>query len=80
MSRAARAHYEQLVRDAIAAGDLRADTKVRVLARMIEVMLGGSFLAWTLYREGSAADWLREDLDALLRPYIAWRGTTARRR
>src|SRR5262245_52615688 len=71
MSRAARAHYEQLVADAIATGELRADTNVQALARMIEVMLGGSFLAWALYREGSAANWLRKDLDATLGPYLA---------
>ena len=70
LSRAARAHYEQLVADAIAAGELRADTDVPMLARMIEVTLGGSFPAWTLYREGSAAERLREDLKATLRPYL----------
>jgi hypothetical protein len=39
---------------------------------MIEVTLGGSFLAWTIYREGPAAKHLREDedLDATLRPYL----------
>jgi hypothetical protein len=37
---------------------------------MIEVTLGGSFLAWTLYREGPAARHLREDVDAALRPYL----------
>jgi hypothetical protein len=38
---------------------------------MIEVTLGGSFLAWTLYREGPAVTRFREDLDATLRPYLA---------
>src|SRR5215472_9007392 len=66
-SRAARAHYEKLVADTVAAGELRADTNVPALARSIEITLGGSFLAWTLYREGSAADWLRDDLEATLR-------------
>jgi AcrR family transcriptional regulator len=69
MSRAARAHYETLVIDAIDAGELRGDTNATLLARAIEITLGGSFLAWTLYREGAAADWLREDLEATLRPY-----------
>jgi len=73
LSRAARAHYEQLVADAIAAGELRAGTDVRMLARLVEVTLGGSFLAWTLYREGSAAAWLRQDLEAAIRPYLAQR-------
>jgi AcrR family transcriptional regulator len=80
MSRAARAHYERLVADAVAAGELRADTNVQALARMIDVTLGGSFLAWTLYREGAAADWLREDLEAALRPYLAPGSDRVRRR
>jgi AcrR family transcriptional regulator len=76
-ARAARARYEQLVAGAVAQGELRRDTDVPSLARMIEVTLGGSFLAWTLYREGPATTRFREDLDATLRPYLA-RG--ARRR
>jgi hypothetical protein len=73
MSRAARVHYEKLVADAVAAGELRADTNVQALGRSIEVTLRGSFLNWTLYREGSAADWLRDDLEATLRPYLVQR-------
>jgi AcrR family transcriptional regulator len=69
-SRAARTHYEKLVADAVAAGDLRAATDARALARAIEITLGGSFLAWTLYQEGPAAAWLRDDLEATLRPYL----------
>ena len=78
LSRAARVHYEKLVADAVAAGELRADMNAHALARLIEVTLGGSFLAWTLYREGSAADWLREDLEATLRPYLVQRKTGVR--
>ncbi len=70
MSRAARAYYEKLVADAIDAGELRAETNAQALARSIEGTLNGSFLAWTLYREGSAGDWLRDDLEATLRPYL----------
>jgi AcrR family transcriptional regulator len=78
LGRAARAHYEQLLADAVAARELRADTDVRALARMIEVTLDGSFLTWTIYREGPAAQHLRADLDAALRPYLA-RGPRAGR-
>ena len=70
LGRAARARYEQLLADAVVAGELRADTDVQAMARMIEVTLGGSFLAWTIYREGPAAKHLLEDLDATLRPYL----------
>lgn len=73
MSRAARVYYENLIADAVAAGELRTDTSVQALARSIEVTLAGSFQNWTLYREGAAADWLREDLDATLRPYLVRR-------
>ena len=78
LGRAARARYEQLLADAVVAGELRPATDVRALARMIEVTLGGSFLAWTIYREGPAAKHLREDLDAALRPYLT-HGRRARR-
>jgi AcrR family transcriptional regulator len=79
MSRAARVHYEKLVAAAVAAGALRADTNVPALARSIEVTLNGSFLVWTLYREGAAADWLRDDLDAALRPHLTRGGKRKRR-
>jgi len=80
LSRAARGWYEQQLGDAVAAGELRADADVSALARSIEVTLRGSFLSWALYREGSAADWLREDLDATLRPYLGRGDKLTRRR
>ena len=70
LNRATRARYEQLIAGAIAAGELRAETDVRALARMIEVTLGGSFLSWTIYRNGPAAKHLRHDFDATLRPHL----------
>lgn len=78
LKRATRARYEQLVADAVSVGELRADTEARTLARMIEITLDGSFLAWTLYREGPAAKRLREDLDATLRPHLTHRVGRAR--
>jgi AcrR family transcriptional regulator len=77
-ARAARARYERLLAEAVSRGELRADTDVRALARMIEVTLGGAFLSWTLYREGPAATRLREDLDMTLRPYLAQRARRGR--
>ncbi len=70
LRRAARAYYEQRLADAVGAGELLADTDVQTLARMIEVTLDGSYLAWTLYRVGPASTHLRKDLDATLRPYL----------
>jgi len=80
LSRAARVWYEELLTDAVAAGELRADTDVQVLARLTEVTLRGSFLNWALYRDGPAARWLREDLDAVIRPHLAPADRPARRR
>lgn len=80
LSRAARAWYEQRLGEAAAAGELRAAADVHALARLIEVNLRGSFLGWTLYREGSAAEWLRDDLEATLRPYLVRRRNAVRRR
>jgi len=80
LSRTARAWYEGLLRDAVAAGELQADADVEALARLVEVTLRGSFLNWTLYREGSAADWLRQDLDDMLRPYLMPGGHRRKRR
>ncbi len=71
MSRKARAWYEQLLTEAVAAGELRDGADIQLLSRLIETTLRGSFLNWTLYREGAAAGWLQTDLDALLRPYLA---------
>jgi hypothetical protein len=70
LSQAARVWYEELLTDAVAAREVRADTDVRALARLIEVTLRGSILNWTLYQEGPAADWLREDLEDMLRPHL----------
>jgi AcrR family transcriptional regulator len=80
LSRTARVWYEQRLGEAVAAGELRPDVDVQTLARLTEVTLRGSFLCWTLYREGSAAAWLREDLDATLRPYLVRRKNGVRRR
>jgi AcrR family transcriptional regulator len=80
LSRAARTWYEQQLAEAVAAGELREDTDVQELARLVEATLRGSFLSWALYREGSAADWLRDDFDATLRPYLSRGVHHARRR
>jgi AcrR family transcriptional regulator len=69
-ARATRAALRELVADAIAAGELTPDIDPDALARTIEVTVGGSLMAWAFYRDGSAADWVREDLDAVLRPYV----------
>jgi AcrR family transcriptional regulator len=66
--KAMRAETRKLLDDAVAAGELRAcDTGQ--LARLFQQVNGGSMLDWAVFREGKLADWLGEDLEALLRPY-----------
>ena len=52
------------------AGELDAGVNAARLARTIEALLGGSLLSWAFYQEGSAARWVRADLDAVLAPYL----------
>jgi AcrR family transcriptional regulator len=55
--------------EAVARGELREDTDVPALARLLEATVGGSLLSWAVHQEGSASDWLRRDLEALLAPH-----------
>jgi AcrR family transcriptional regulator len=72
-ARATRRELERLLRAAIEAGELRADANARKLARSIETVIGGSLMSWATYREGKAATWILEDLEAVLEPWIRTR-------
>lgn len=77
-ARATRAEIEALVRLAVAEGLLRRDLDPARLARTIEAVISGSLMTWACYRQGSAAAWIRRDLDAVLRPHLsAGAGSTA---
>jgi AcrR family transcriptional regulator len=68
-ARATRAALREIVTEAVAAGELTRDVDPDSLARTVEVTVGGSLIAWAFYREGKAVDWVREDLEAALRPW-----------
>jgi AcrR family transcriptional regulator len=70
-ARTTRKGLAALVRDAIAAGELRRGTNPRALARLVETTITGSLMTWAIYREGTATAWLRRDVDTVLRPYRA---------
>jgi AcrR family transcriptional regulator len=70
-ARATRGEVEKLIREAIDARELVASTNARQLARTIEAVVNGSMLSWAIYQEGTAAKWMRYDLDAVLKPYLA---------
>jgi AcrR family transcriptional regulator len=69
-ARATRAELQALVAAAVAARELSPRADPKRLARLIEAVLAGSMMAWAHYQEGSAADWMRDDLEAVLAPYL----------
>jgi AcrR family transcriptional regulator len=64
-SRGMLAAMKALLDEAVAQGEL-APTDTTRLARAVQAMIGGSLLQWAIDREGTVADRLSEDLDALL--------------
>lgn len=69
-ARASRAELQQIIKDAIAAGELVRGTNPTRLARTVEAILGGSMMSWAYYEEGTATKWMRDDLAAVLAPYL----------
>jgi AcrR family transcriptional regulator len=70
-ARATRREIDTLVRSAVAAGELHQEVEPSSLARTLETVISGSLMTWACYREGAAVDWIRRDLDAVLRPHLA---------
>jgi AcrR family transcriptional regulator len=69
-AKASRVELQKIIKDAIAAGELGRDTNPIRLARTVEAVLSGSMMSWAYYEEGSAQQWMRDDLDAVLKPYL----------
>ena len=69
-ARATRREFEALIKAAIVARELRADADARALARSLETVIGGSLMSWATYREGKAVDWIIQDVDAMLAPWL----------
>jgi len=74
-ARTTRREIEMLVRAAVACGELHRDVDCVSLARTVETVISGSLMTWACYREGSAAEWIRGDLEAVLRPHLSAKGT-----
>ena len=73
---------EELLREAIAAGEIAA-TDAPALARALVTAVNGSLLRWAIFRKGDVRRWLRRDLDYLLtdtRLTAARRSSASRRR
>jgi AcrR family transcriptional regulator len=69
-ARASRLELQSIIKDAIAAGELVRDTNPTRLARTVEAILSGSMMSWAYYEEGTATQWMRDDLEAVLKPYL----------
>jgi AcrR family transcriptional regulator len=69
-ARATRAALRRLVQAAVQARELARNVKPAQLARTIEATLSGSMLTWAFYQQGTAAQWIRADLNAVLAPYL----------
>jgi AcrR family transcriptional regulator len=78
-ARAARGELRAFLDAAVAAGEL-APCDTERLARAVGVTLGGGLLAWAIERAGTAAEWLRYDLETLLAPYRRHGKATGTRR
>lgn len=66
---AGRAFLHAALADAVAAGELRADTDVAALARTVETAVTGSLFTWATYRDEDAMPWILKDLDVVLNPH-----------
>jgi AcrR family transcriptional regulator len=66
--RAFRAQTRRLLDEAVAARELCAcDTEE--LARLLQQLNGGAMLEWAVVRQGPLDEWVRREMEALLRPY-----------
>ena len=70
-SRATQAEMKTLLDAAVRAGELRRANTAR-LARALQSLMGGSLLQWAIDRDGTAAERIRADFDALLGPLRLW--------
>lgn len=69
-ARDSRGELRRLLADAVAVGELAADTNVDRLTRAVQSVLSGSIFVWATLREGTAVEWVYADLDAVLAPYL----------
>src|SRR5262245_3842801 len=69
-SRATQAELKVLLDAAVRAGELRRSNTPR-LARALQSLMGGSLLQWAIDRDGTAAERIRADFDALLKPHLS---------
>ena len=67
---ATRHELQKLIGAAIDQDELVGTVNPKQLARTVEAIVSGSMLSWAFYQQGTAAKWMRQDLDAVLKPYL----------
>jgi hypothetical protein len=77
-ARGSRAELLELLREMVKAGELRRGTDSRVLVRALEIALNGALFNWTCYQEGTAAEFMRSAVDAVLAPHRPRKRVSAR--
>jgi AcrR family transcriptional regulator len=65
---AMRARIERLLTDAVAAGEL-VPTDPQHLASAVQTTYTGALITWAMSDHGSVQDWLRGEVEFLLRPF-----------
>lgn len=70
-ARAVRARIAEELEAALGAGELRPGTDVAGLAKLVETTYHGAMIGWAIHSEGTLADWMREQVEAVLSPHRA---------
>jgi AcrR family transcriptional regulator len=68
-ARAVRARIERDLTAALDAGELHAGTDVAALAQLVETTYHGAMIGWAIHREGTLADWMRDQVETVLTPH-----------
>ena len=69
-AKSTRDEMQRLIREAVEARELLPSVNPKQLARTLEAVIAGSMLSWAHYQEGTCAKWVRDDLNAILKPYL----------
>ncbi len=69
-TRSTRAALQRWVEEAISAGELSPSSDAAALSRIVHTTVTGSMMSFAFFREGTPAEWLRDDLALALRPYV----------
>jgi AcrR family transcriptional regulator len=80
MAHGTRAGLRALLEEAIAVGEVREGTDCAALARTVEMVMGGSLLAWAIYQEGSADAFVAGEVETVLAPWLKPVHAAARKR